>query len=57
MPLLLPLVFKPVGVREAKTEWMRLCVLLVEKAPELLHMISILPVLKEVHLPVPLPGP
>ena len=30
---------------------MRLCVLLVEKALELLHTISILPVLKEVHLP------
>jgi hypothetical protein len=29
---------------------MRLCVLVIEKAPELLHTISILPVLKEVHL-------
>ena len=32
-------------------EWMRLCALL-EQAPELLHTISILPVLKEVHLAV-----
>jgi hypothetical protein len=31
-------------------EWMRLSALLVEEAPELLHTISILPVLKEVHL-------
>lgn len=28
------------------------CALLVEKAPELLHTISILPILKEVHIPV-----